>query len=116
MATPLHFKTRGHLPVIHQTEAAECGLASVGMVAWFHGHRIDLAGMRRRFTVSLWRGIAWVLLHGRRVLRSLLGRLRALRGASAGAGIGLARCRALALPSAICGTLGARHRENPSKR
>src|SRR5258706_6996000 len=23
------------------------------MVAWFHGHRIDLAGLRRRFTVSL---------------------------------------------------------------
>ena len=36
-----------------QTEAAECGLASIGMIAWFHGHRIDLAGLRRRFTVSL---------------------------------------------------------------
>src|SRR5262249_30379000 len=33
--------------------AAECGLASLGMVACYHGHRIDLAGMRRRFTVSL---------------------------------------------------------------
>ena len=41
------------LPVFLQTEAAECGLASLGMVACFHGHRIDLAGMRRRFTVSL---------------------------------------------------------------
>ena len=41
------------LPVFLQTEAAECGLASVGMVACFHGHRIDLAGLRRRFTVSL---------------------------------------------------------------
>src|SRR4029079_12734813 len=26
---------------------------SIGMIAWFHGHRIDLAGLRRRFTVSL---------------------------------------------------------------
>ncbi len=41
------------LPVFLQTEAAECGLASLGMVACFHGHRIDLAGLRRRFTVSL---------------------------------------------------------------
>ena len=49
----LEFGSRQRLPVFLQTEAAECGLASIGMVAWFHGHRIDLAGMRRRFTVSL---------------------------------------------------------------
>ena len=49
----LEFGGPRRLPVFLQTEAAECGLASVGMVAWFHGHRIDLAGMRRRFTVSL---------------------------------------------------------------
>ena len=41
------------LPVFLQTEASECGLASLGMVASFHGHRIDLAGLRRRFTLSL---------------------------------------------------------------
>ena len=41
------------LPVFLQTEAAECGLASLGMVASFHGHRVDLATLRRRFTVSL---------------------------------------------------------------
>jgi ATP-binding cassette subfamily B protein RaxB len=44
---------RPRLPVMLQTEAAECGLASLGMVACYHGHRIDLAGLRRRFTVSL---------------------------------------------------------------
>jgi ATP-binding cassette subfamily B protein RaxB len=42
-----------HLPVILQTEAAECGLASVCMVSSYWGHRIDLASMRRRFSVSL---------------------------------------------------------------
>ena len=41
------------LPVFLQTEAAECGLASVGMIACYHGHRLDLAALRRRFTVSL---------------------------------------------------------------
>ena len=49
----LQFGARRRLPMFLQTEAAECGLASLGMVACFHGHRIDLAGLRRRFTVSL---------------------------------------------------------------
>ncbi len=49
----LQLGARRRLPVFLQTEAAECGLASLGMIACFHGHRIDLAGLRRRFTVSL---------------------------------------------------------------
>lgn len=49
----LQFGARRRLPMFLQTEAAECGLASLGMIASFHGHRIDLAGLRRRFTVSL---------------------------------------------------------------
>ncbi|ATP26969.1 ABC transporter ATP-binding protein [Chromobacterium violaceum] len=44
---------RRRLPVLLQTEAAECGLASLAMVAGYWGHRIDLANMRRRFSVSL---------------------------------------------------------------
>jgi ATP-binding cassette subfamily B protein RaxB len=47
----LRFGSSKRLPVFLQTEAAECGLASVGMVAAFHGHRVDLAALRRRFTV-----------------------------------------------------------------
>ena len=42
-----------HLPVIHQTEAAECGLACLSMIAWYYGHRIDLNTLRRRHPVSL---------------------------------------------------------------
>ncbi len=49
----LDFAGTRRLPVYLQTEAAECGLASLGMIACFHGHRIDLAGLRQRFTVSL---------------------------------------------------------------
>lgn len=49
----LRFWKHQHLPVILQTEAAECGLASVCMVSSYWGHRIDLASMRRRFSVSL---------------------------------------------------------------
>ena len=41
------------LPLILQTEATECGLACLGMVAGFHGYRTDLATLRRQFSVSL---------------------------------------------------------------
>jgi ATP-binding cassette, subfamily B, bacterial CvaB/MchF/RaxB len=49
----LHFSSRGHLPVIQQTEAAECGLACLAMVASYYGHRVDLNTLRRRHPVSL---------------------------------------------------------------
>lgn len=42
-----------HMPVILQTEATECGLACLAMVASHYGHRIDLPSMRRRFSISL---------------------------------------------------------------
>src|SRR3954470_24707689 len=49
----LTFTTRGHLPLIRQAEAAECGLACLAMVASYHGHRIDLNTLRRRYPASL---------------------------------------------------------------
>ncbi len=49
----LSFWGRQRLPVLLQTEAAECGLACLAMVASHHGHHVDLPGMRRRFSVSL---------------------------------------------------------------
>ncbi|HRP26824.1 MAG TPA: peptidase domain-containing ABC transporter [Burkholderiaceae bacterium] len=41
------------LPVVLQTEAAECGLACLAMVAAHHGLRTDLPTLRRRFALSL---------------------------------------------------------------
>ncbi|MCA6117360.1 peptidase domain-containing ABC transporter [Bradyrhizobium sp. WSM 1738] len=49
----LNFSGRGFLPVIRQTEAAECGLACLAMVAFYHGHRTDMNSLRRRYAVSL---------------------------------------------------------------
>src|SRR5947209_5888082 len=49
----LNFSGRGFLPVIRQTEAAECGLACLAMVASYHGHRTDMNSLRRRYAVSL---------------------------------------------------------------
>lgn len=40
-------------PVVLQTEAAECGLACLAMVAAHHGHRTNLPALRQRFTTSL---------------------------------------------------------------
>lgn len=37
---------------VRQNEAAECGLASLAMVANWHGHDVDLAMLRQRFAVS----------------------------------------------------------------
>lgn len=47
------FGRRGELPVIQQNEIAECGLACLAMIAAYHGHDVDMAGMRRRFSVSI---------------------------------------------------------------
>ena len=44
---------RHHVPLIRQSEAAECGLACLAMVASFYGHQIDLNTLRRRYPVSL---------------------------------------------------------------
>ena len=44
---------RRRLPVILQTEGAECGLACLAMIAARHGFDSDLATLRRRFSVSM---------------------------------------------------------------
>ncbi|WP_447755307.1 peptidase domain-containing ABC transporter [Sphingopyxis fribergensis] len=59
----LGFLTRSRVRLVRQTEMAECGLASLTMVANYHGLDIDLGTMRRRHAPSL-RGAA---------LRSLIG-------------------------------------------
>ena len=49
----LIFSGRRRVPLIRQTEAADCGLACLAMVASFHGHRVDLNTLRRRYPISL---------------------------------------------------------------
>ena len=41
------------LPMVLQTEAAECGLACLAMIAAHHGLRSDLPTLRQRFSLSL---------------------------------------------------------------
>jgi ATP-binding cassette, subfamily B, bacterial CvaB/MchF/RaxB len=50
----LGFRWSTKLPVTLQTEAAECGLACLAMVAGYYGGLADLTELRRRTQVSLW--------------------------------------------------------------
>lgn len=43
---------RRRLPVVLGSEVAECGLCCIAMVARYHGHDVDLNGLRQRFPVS----------------------------------------------------------------
>lgn len=49
----LNFSRRRRLPVIQGAEAAECGLVCLTMIARWHGHDVDLNGLRQRFSLSM---------------------------------------------------------------
>ncbi|MCG7536136.1 peptidase domain-containing ABC transporter [Pseudoalteromonas sp. OOF1S-7] len=49
----LQFWSSKSLPVILQSEAAECGLASLAMVAAYHGYHSDLTTLRQKFSISI---------------------------------------------------------------
>lgn len=53
MELDLGFLTRSRVRLIRQTEVAECGLASLTMVANYHGFDVDLGTMRRKYSPSL---------------------------------------------------------------
>ena len=40
------------MPLIHQTEAAECGLACMAMISGYYGKTIDLVTLRQQFNMS----------------------------------------------------------------
>ena len=44
---------RGRLPVMLQSEASECGLICLAMLAAFHGGATDTHALRRRLGASL---------------------------------------------------------------
>lgn len=41
------------VPIVFQSEATECGLACLAMIAGYHGLNTDLSGLRQRFSISL---------------------------------------------------------------
>src|SRR3984893_8348259 len=77
---------RRRTPLVLQTEAAECGLACLAMIAGRYGHHVDLPALRQRYSLSL-RGttlqdlvrMASNLRLATRALRAELPHLRRLR-------------------------------------
>ncbi|MEM7005900.1 MAG: peptidase domain-containing ABC transporter [Pseudomonadota bacterium] len=53
MIDVLNFSRARRLPVVHGAEAAECGLACITMIARYHGHDVDLNGLRQRYSLSM---------------------------------------------------------------
>jgi ATP-binding cassette subfamily B protein RaxB len=49
----LDFSGLRRLPMIRQSEAAECGLACIAMIAGFHGYRTSLTALRAAHPISL---------------------------------------------------------------
>ncbi|QGU89498.1 peptidase domain-containing ABC transporter [Erwinia sorbitola] len=52
-ADSLIFGWGRRLPMLQQAQAAECGLACVGMISCYYGHTFDLVTLRHRFSTSL---------------------------------------------------------------
>ncbi|MFO1389952.1 peptidase domain-containing ABC transporter [Cellvibrio sp.] len=48
----LNFTYRRRLPIIIQTEVAECGLVCLAMISGYHGFETDMTSLRRKFSVS----------------------------------------------------------------
>ncbi|HEY3985949.1 peptidase domain-containing ABC transporter [Cedecea sp.] len=48
----LDLKWRRRVPVVHQTESSECGLACLAMVCGHYGKNIDLISLRQQFNLS----------------------------------------------------------------
>ena len=49
----LRFSSGKSVPLILQTEIAECGLATMAMIASYYGHQLDMPAMRKRFASHL---------------------------------------------------------------
>ncbi|BEN18517.1 peptidase domain-containing ABC transporter [Serratia marcescens] len=48
----LEMRWRQRVPVVHQTESSECGLACLAMVCGHYGKNIDLISLRQQFNLS----------------------------------------------------------------
>ncbi|MGR4050907.1 peptidase domain-containing ABC transporter [Kosakonia cowanii] len=48
----IDLKFRHTVPLVHQTESAECGIACLAMICGHYGKNIDLISLRRQFNLS----------------------------------------------------------------
>ena len=48
----LDIRLRQRVPLVHQTESSECGLACLAMICGHYGKNVDLIALRRQFSLS----------------------------------------------------------------
>lgn len=48
----LDIRLRQRVPLVHQTESSECGLACLAMICGHYGKNVDLIALRRQFNLS----------------------------------------------------------------
>jgi ATP-binding cassette subfamily B protein RaxB len=48
----LDLRLRQRVPMVHQTESSECGLACLAMICGYYGKNVDLIALRRQFNLS----------------------------------------------------------------
>ena len=84
-------RRRYRVPVVIQAEQAECGLASLAMVAAYYGHKPDLATLRARYA----------FLHSGPTLRSILSLANAIGLTGRPVRLGLAELGRLSLPAVL---------------
>lgn len=52
LISQLDMRLRHRVPLVHQTESSECGLACLAMICGFYGKNVDLIALRRQFNLS----------------------------------------------------------------
>lgn len=52
LLSQLDMRLRSRVPLVHQTESSECGLACLAMICGHYGKNIDLIALRRQFNLS----------------------------------------------------------------
>lgn len=52
LISQLDMRLRHRVPMVHQTESSECGLACLAMICGYYGKNIDLIALRRQFNLS----------------------------------------------------------------
>ena len=79
------------VPIILQSEAPECGIACVAMIASYHGFRTDLVAMRQRMSVSM-KGVT---------LKTIAQMAETMKMAARGIQVPLENLRALKVPAIL---------------
>ncbi|MDT3253215.1 peptidase domain-containing ABC transporter [Serratia sp. root2] len=52
LLSQLDMRLRNRVPLVHQTESSECGLACLAMICGHYGKNIDLIALRQQFNLS----------------------------------------------------------------